>query len=42
MTVKNKKQLAALKAALEKSGLEYVITRTEGDLCHINVWIGEV
>lgn len=28
-------------AALAAAGLEFVITRSDGNVCHINVWIGE-
>ena len=28
-------------AALAAAGLDFVITRSDGDICHINVWIGE-
>tara|TARA_B110000259_G_scaffold131691_1_gene148541 strand:- start:2653 stop:2787 length:135 start_codon:yes stop_codon:yes gene_type:complete len=41
MTVANKEKLERLKLALKNCGLEYVITRTEGNVAHINIWIGE-
>ena len=36
-----KEKLAILKELLTKSGIEYVITRTDRDIAHINIWIGE-
>lgn len=35
------KKLEQLKQILKKSDLDFVITRTEGRVCHVNVWIGE-
>lgn len=34
----NEKKAAAALAAV---GIDFVITRSDGDICHINVWIGE-
>ena len=36
-----KEKLEVLKELLTKSGMEYIITRTDGDIAHINIWIGE-
>jgi hypothetical protein len=33
-------QLMKLRKALVAAGLDYVITRTEGTICHVNVWVG--
>jgi hypothetical protein len=27
--------------ALAAAGLDFVITRSDGNVCHVNVWIGE-
>lgn len=40
MTVSQKK-LAKLQNALQKLGLEYTVTRLEGDVAHVNIWVGE-
>lgn len=28
-------------AALAAAGFEFIITRSDGNICHVNVWIGE-
>ena len=35
------KNLARIREALRKEGLEYVITRHDSGVAHINIWIGE-
>ena len=35
-------KMIIIREALKASGLDYVITRTEGDIVHINVYVGEV
>lgn len=40
MTVSQKK-LSKLQTALQKLGLEYTVTRLEGDVAHVNIWVGE-
>lgn len=37
----NKQQLDKLRAALIAANLEYMITKAEGDLAHLTIWIGE-
>lgn len=34
-------KIAKLRNALREAGLDYVLTRTEGGVVHVNVWIGE-
>jgi len=34
----NEKKVAA---ALAAAGMEFIITRSDENICHINVWIGE-
>lgn len=34
-------KLEKLKAALKKAGLDYVITRKDQTIAHVNIWIGE-
>lgn len=36
----SEEKLALLRAALKKAGLDYVITRKDISIAHINVWIG--
>jgi hypothetical protein len=33
-------KLNTIRKALRASGLDYVITRTEGDIVHINIYVG--
>lgn len=40
MTVQEK-NLAKIRETLRKAGLDYVITRYDEGVAHINVWIGE-
>ena len=30
-----------IREALRSAGLDYVITRTEGDVAHVNIYVGE-
>ena len=34
-------KLMAIRKALRSAGLDYVITRTEGDVAHVNIYVGE-
>lgn len=34
-------KLEKLKAALRKAGLDYVVTRKDDAIAHVNIWIGE-
>jgi hypothetical protein len=34
-------KLEKLKAALRKAGLDYVVTRKDETIAHLNIWIGE-
>lgn len=40
MTV-SKAKMAILQNALSKMGLEFTVTRVEGDVAHVNIWVGE-
>lgn len=35
------KNLAKLRDALKKAGLDYVVTRLDGSVAHVNVWVTE-
>lgn len=35
------KNLAKLRDALKKAGLDYVVTRSDGSVAHVNVWVKE-
>lgn len=37
----NNEKLEKLKVALKKAGLDYVVTRKDETIAHINVWIGK-
>lgn len=41
MTV-SKVKMAILQKALRKMGLEFTVTRVEGDVAHVNIWVGEI
>lgn len=41
MTATQKENLEALKTAFYNAGLDYVISRLDNDLAHVNVWIGK-
>ena len=34
-------KLMVIREALRSAGLDYVITRTEGDVAHVNIYVGE-
>lgn len=34
-------KLMAIREALRAAGLDYVITRTEGDVAHVNIYVGD-
>jgi hypothetical protein len=34
-------KIESLKKALREAGLEFVVTRTDGRVAHVNVWVGE-
>ena len=34
-------KLMTIREALRSAGLDYVITRTEGDVAHVNIYVGE-
>ena len=34
-------KLMTIREALRAAGLDYVITRTEGDVAHVNIYVGE-
>ena len=33
--------MIAVREALRAAGLDYVITRTDGDIAHVNIYVGE-
>tara|TARA_B100000768_G_C11078848_1_gene289893 strand:- start:95 stop:244 length:150 start_codon:yes stop_codon:yes gene_type:complete len=37
----NKEQLNKLRKALIDANIEYMLTKVEGDLAHVTVWIGD-
>jgi len=39
--MKDCKNLEKLRAALRQAGLDYVVTRTDGAVAHVNIWIKE-
>ena len=39
--MKNCKNLQKLRTALKEAGLDYVITRSDGSVAHVNVWVKE-
>jgi hypothetical protein len=39
--MKDYKNLEKLRAALKQAGLDYVVTRTDGAVAHVNIWIKE-
>ena len=34
-------KIMAIREALRAAGLDYVITRTEGDVAHVNIYVGD-
>ena len=34
-------KLMTIREALRSAGLDYVITRTDGDIAHVNIYVGE-
>lgn len=36
----DKDQVALLRKALSEAGLSFMITRIEGTIAHVNVWVG--
>ena len=39
--MKDYKNLDKLRTALKEAGLDYVITRTDDAVAHVNIWIKE-
>ena len=39
--MKGCKNLEKLRNALKEAGLDYVITRSDGSVAHVNVWVKE-
>ena len=39
--MKGCKNLEKLRNALKEAGLDYVVTRSDGSVAHVNVWVKE-
>lgn len=41
MTKVSRKKLDEVIAALREAGLEFIVTRTDDSIAHLNIWIGD-